>query len=77
MDLKRVSRSLWLKVAGKMCNLKGQYFRRIKKGGHSLMATTKYGKYFLHNPTIESTSVKHQIVCQGSKIGFDGLMKNY
>ena len=41
------------------------------------MAAKKYAKHFLANPLIEGDDVKHRIVCQGSKTGFDGLMKNY
>jgi hypothetical protein len=41
------------------------------------MATRKYEKHFFPNPLIKGTGVKHRIVMQGSKTGFDGLMKNY
>jgi hypothetical protein len=40
---------------------------------------SQYDKHFFVNPLIESdtSSYKHRIVIQGSKTGFDGLMKNY
>jgi hypothetical protein len=41
------------------------------------MAKRKYEKHFFPNPLIKGTDVKHRIVMQGSKTGFDGLMKNY
>jgi hypothetical protein len=41
------------------------------------MAKRKYEKHFFSNPLIKGDDVKHRIVCQGSKTGFDGLMKNY
>jgi len=41
------------------------------------MAKRKYEKHFFPNPLIKGDDVKHRIVMQGSKTGFDGLMKNY
>jgi hypothetical protein len=41
------------------------------------MAERKYEKHFFPNPLIKGDDVKHRIVMQGSKTGFDGLMKNY
>jgi hypothetical protein len=41
------------------------------------MAQRKYEKHFFPNPLIKGDDVKHRIVMQGSKTGFDGLMKNY
>jgi hypothetical protein len=41
------------------------------------MAKRKYEKNFFPNPLIKGDDVKHRIVMQGSKTGFDGLMKNY
>ena len=41
------------------------------------MAKRKYEKHFLTNPLIKGDDVKYRIVFQGSKTGFDGLMKDY
>jgi hypothetical protein len=41
------------------------------------MAKRKYEKHFFPNPLIKGDDVKHRIVMQGSRTGFDGLMKNY
>jgi hypothetical protein len=41
------------------------------------MAKRKYEKHFFPNPLINGDDVKHRIVLQGSRTGFDGLMKNY
>jgi hypothetical protein len=41
------------------------------------MAKRKYEKNFLSNPLVKGDDTKYRIVCQGSKTGLDGLMKNY
>ena len=41
------------------------------------MAERKYEKYFLTNLLIKGDDTKCRIVFQGSKTGFDGLMKDY
>lgn len=41
------------------------------------MAIRKYDEHFLTDPLIKGDDVKYRIVFQGSKTGFDGLMKEY
>ncbi len=41
------------------------------------MAKRKYEQYFISNPLIQGDDTKYRIVFQGSKTGFDGLMKDY
>jgi hypothetical protein len=51
--------------------------KKIEREEWTIMAKRKYEKHFFPNQLIKSDDVKHRIVMQGSKTGFDGLMKNY